>query len=134
MRRVTMFAAGAVLAGLALAGCGSKEAGSPTANGGGSGGADTLQLLAEKLGTNSGSKQGAHMAMSMEVSGQTIKAEGDLRLGTQPAMDITYDLAGIGKARMLLVDDAFYFEYHKATRSREGFEEWLDRLVRRYLA
>ena len=22
-------------------------------------------------------------------------------------------------------DDDFYFEYHKATRSREGFEQWL---------
>ena len=26
-------------------------------------------------------------------------------------------------------DDAFYFEYHKATRSREGFEEWLQKWV-----
>jgi glutaconate CoA-transferase, subunit A len=26
-------------------------------------------------------------------------------------------------------DDDFYFEYHKATRSREGFEEWLQKWV-----
>jgi glutaconate CoA-transferase, subunit A len=26
-------------------------------------------------------------------------------------------------------DDDFYFEYHKATRSREGFEEWLHKWV-----
>ena len=26
-------------------------------------------------------------------------------------------------------DDNFYFEYHKATRSREGFEEWLQKWV-----
>lgn len=26
-------------------------------------------------------------------------------------------------------DDSFYFEYHKETRSREGFEEWLQRWV-----
>jgi glutaconate CoA-transferase subunit A len=26
-------------------------------------------------------------------------------------------------------DDNFYFEYHKATRSREGFEQWLQRWV-----
>jgi glutaconate CoA-transferase, subunit A len=26
-------------------------------------------------------------------------------------------------------DDNFYFEYHKATRSREGFEEWLHKWV-----
>lgn len=26
-------------------------------------------------------------------------------------------------------DDSFYFEYHKATRSREGFEQWLQKWV-----
>jgi glutaconate CoA-transferase subunit A len=26
-------------------------------------------------------------------------------------------------------DDGFYFDYHKATRSREGFEQWLDNYV-----
>jgi glutaconate CoA-transferase subunit A len=26
-------------------------------------------------------------------------------------------------------DDDFYFEYHKATRSREGFEQWLKEWV-----
>jgi glutaconate CoA-transferase subunit A len=26
-------------------------------------------------------------------------------------------------------DDNFYFEYHKATRSREGFEQWLEKWV-----
>jgi len=26
-------------------------------------------------------------------------------------------------------DDNFYFEYHKATRSREGFEQWLQTWV-----
>ena len=26
-------------------------------------------------------------------------------------------------------DDDFYFEYHKATRTREGFEQWLDKWV-----
>jgi glutaconate CoA-transferase subunit A len=26
-------------------------------------------------------------------------------------------------------DDSFYFEYHKATRSREGFEQWLEKWV-----
>jgi glutaconate CoA-transferase subunit A len=26
-------------------------------------------------------------------------------------------------------DDEFYFEYHKATRTREGFEQWLQKWV-----
>src|SRR5258705_1590402 len=26
-------------------------------------------------------------------------------------------------------DDDFYFEYHKATRTGEGFKEWLDKLI-----
>ena len=26
-------------------------------------------------------------------------------------------------------DDAFYFDYHKATRSRDGFEQWLEQYV-----
>jgi hypothetical protein len=103
-----MFAAGAMLAGLALAGCGARQAGSQN-----DGGGETLQILAEKLGAHSGTKQGAHLVMSMDVSGQSIKAEGDLRLGADAAMDLTYELAGLGKARMLVVDDSFYFELPK---------------------
>jgi len=114
MRKVTMVAAGAMLAGLALAGCGAKQASSSQND---TGGGMTLQLLAEKLGTNSGAKQGAHMAMSMEVAGQSIKAEGDMKLGTSPAFDFTYELAGMGKARMLLVDDTFYFELPKQSQT-----------------
>lgn len=111
MRRVTMLAAGVVLAGLALAGCGEKQATSNN-GGGNSGGGEklTLQLLAEKLQANSSTKQSAHFAMSMEVASQSIKAEGDMKLGAAPAMDLTYELPGLGSARMILVDDTFYFQ------------------------
>jgi hypothetical protein len=114
MRRVTMIAAGALLAGLALAGCGSKQDSATSDDGGG--GIKSLQLLAEELGANSSTKQSAHMAMTMEVAGQSIKADGDLKLGSSPAMDLTYDIPGIGAARMVLVDDAFYFELPKAAQ------------------
>src|SRR6266540_413215 len=104
MRKVTMLAAGAVLAGLALAGCGAKQAASNNDGGGGGNGGEklTLQLLAEKLGTNASTKQSAHMVMSMDVAQQSIKAEGDMRLGAAPAMDLNYNMAGIGNFRMLL--------------------------------
>jgi hypothetical protein len=119
MRRVTLLAAGAVLAGLALAGCGAKQAASQNDIGGG----ETLQTLAERLSANSGTKQGAHMVMSMDVSGQSIKAEGDLKLGSAPALDFTYELAGMGNARMLLVDDTFYFELPK--QAQKAGKPWV---------
>jgi hypothetical protein len=119
MRRVTLLATGAVLAGLALAGCGAKQAASQNDSGGGV----SLQTLAERLSANSGTKQGAHMVMSMDVSGQSIKAEGDLKLGATPALDFTYELAGMGNARMLLVDDTFYFELPK--QAQKAGKPWV---------
>jgi hypothetical protein len=120
-----MLAAGTVLAGLALAGCGAKQQAASTndGNSGGGGAADTLQLLAEKLGANSSTKQSAHMAMSMEVASQAIKAEGDIKLGAAPAMDLTYDLPAVGSARMILVDDAFYFELPK--QAQKNGKAWV---------
>jgi len=105
MRRVTMFAAGAVLTGLALAGCGAKQA---TSNN--DGGGETLQILAANIGKSSSAKQGVHLVMSMDLSGQAIKADGDFKFGGAPAMDINYELPGIGGAKILLVDDVFYFQ------------------------
>ena len=122
MRRVTMLAAGAVLAGLALAGCGAKEQAASNSDGG-PGAVNSLQLLAEKLGANSSTKQSAHMAMSMEVAGQSVKADGDMKLGSSPAMDLRYELPGIGEARMILVDDAFYFELPK--QAQKNGKPWV---------
>lgn len=113
MRRVTLLASGAILAGLALVGCGSKEtAGTPSGQQGGEQQGQTLQLLAERIGAKS-AKQSAHLTMTMDAAGVSIKAEGDMRFGDPLAMDLQYELPGLGKARMLLVDDAFYFQLPK---------------------
>lgn len=114
MRRVTLFAAGTALAALVLSGCGAKQqAADQGQNQGGSADFSSLKILAASVGEKSAAKQSAHMTMSMETAGQTIKAEGDMRLGNDVAMDINMTLAGVGETKMLLVDDAFYIKLPK---------------------
>jgi hypothetical protein len=110
MRRVTLLATGAVLAGLALAGCGAKQAAEQQQGQQNQTMAQTLQLLAEKVGANSGAKQGVHLTMSMDTMGQSVKADGDMKFGSAPGMDLNYELPGIGSAKMILANDVFYFQ------------------------
>jgi hypothetical protein len=120
MRRVTMLATGAVLAGLALAGCGERQAASQN-----DGHGETLQILADRLGASSSGKQSVHLVMSMDMGTQAIKADGDMQVGAAPVMDLTYDFAGVGKARMLLVDDIIYIELPKQAQTKTGGKPWV---------
>src|SRR6266545_4538866 len=115
MRRVTLLAAGAAVAALVLSGCGAKQQASTDQGGGqnnnqGTEGFASLKLLADAVGSKSATKQSAHMNMTVEAAGQSIKAQGDLRLGTSPAMDMTMTIPQMGDAQLVLVDDAFYIK------------------------
>ena len=85
MRSRTLLVAGVSAALLALAGCGSTVAGTPTAAGGGNTGGGTSQKITtvSDLGAivqhNASSKNSAHVTMAMNVGGMgAINATGDM--------------------------------------------------------
>jgi hypothetical protein len=119
MRKTGLVAASLVLA-LSLAGCGSKEAGTPvagdgTGGGGSTGGAsgqsktfDALGLAAA-INDNSKAKQSAKIAMTMDAAGQSIKVDGQVKMDANPAMQMTMDMASM-KMEMVLVDKVLYMK------------------------
>ncbi len=65
----------------------------------------------------------SHMAMAMDVGGQTIKADGDIQVGetaTDTAMAMTMDTgqAGMGSLEMRLVDEVFYLNFGPMTSNK----------------
>jgi hypothetical protein len=117
MRKTGLVAASLALA-LSLAGCGSKQAGTPVAGdgpaggtGGDSGQSKTFDALglAAAINDNSKAKQSAKIAMTMEAAGQSIKVDGAVKMDANPAMQMTMDM-GAMKMEMVLVDQVLYMK------------------------
>lgn len=107
MKRGTRALAGmAAIAALVLSGCASKQAGTPS----GAEDINSLSLLAQRIGEKSTAKQAAHVTMSVDGAGQSIKAQGDMRFGAAPAMEMTAQIPEMTEIAMRFVDDAFYFK------------------------
>jgi hypothetical protein len=65
---------------------------------------DTMKAAAKQITT-------AHFTMTMDLSGQTVAADGDLDMtGDKPAMQLSMDLGGMGKTEMRLVDGVMYVQ------------------------
>lgn len=115
MRKITLAACGTALA-LVLAGCGGTSGTStpssdgPASGTNGSAGFDSLKSLAEGMSSKSAEKQSTHMVFTMTAAGQSFEGEGDLRLGSAPAMQMVMQVPGMGEMTVLLVDDAFYLK------------------------
>jgi hypothetical protein len=117
MRKTGLVAAGLALT-LALAGCGSKEAGIPSAaNDSSAGGGSAPKVfgnaldLAGAVNNNSKAKQSAKL--SIEATGaMSMKGDGAFRVnGSDVAMKMSMDMgASIGKMEMVIVDKAFYMK------------------------
>lgn len=111
MRKLTLVASSAIAA-IVLTGCGGNDANQSNQgnqnNGGNGQVASSLKLLAEDLGKKSSEKSTAHMVFKAEAAGQTIEGSGDVKLGSQPAMQMDMGLPGMGQMAMRLVDDVFY--------------------------
>jgi hypothetical protein len=111
MRRVTLAACATAAAALVLAGCGSK----PAADQGGSD-FGSLKVMANSVGEKSASKQSAHVVMDVSALGQSVKADGDLRLGNDLAIDMNLDVAGMGTTKLVVVGDTFYMKLPTETQ------------------
>jgi hypothetical protein len=65
---------------------------------------DTMKTAAKQITT-------AHFTMTMDLSGQTVAADGAVDMtGDKPAMQLTMDMGGLGKTEMRLVDGAMYIQ------------------------
>jgi hypothetical protein len=122
LRRVA-FAAALPLALGSLAACGSKDSsatataddpaaatssGAPAPSG--SETVDPADFLAT-MKTAAKQITTAHFTMTMDLSGQTIDAKGDIDMtGDKPAMQLTMDMGGLGNTEMRLVDGVMYIQ------------------------
>ena len=65
----------------------------------------------------------SHIAMSVRVAGQDVKAEGDLKVGTSAAdtalaMAMNTGQSGLGSVEMRLVDEIFYLNFGPMTGNK----------------
>jgi hypothetical protein len=115
MRKITLFAGGAMAAALVLSGCGSgsNSPSQPGGNAGANPGAasvGSLTQLADLITKQSTQKQAAHVKISVDTQGQAISGEGDMRFGDKPAMDLKLAVPEMTEVTLRFVDDAFYFK------------------------
>lgn len=113
-----------VLAGATLAACGDKDdSKGDSSTKTTSATAGTTLTKADYFKTLSAAQQksgSAHMTVEIGVAGQTIKADGDLKIGKTLAdnlVSMTMDMgqAGFGSMKMILVGTDFYLNFGKVT-------------------
>jgi hypothetical protein len=125
MRKTGLVVAGLALV-LTLAGCGSKEAGTPSAANGSGG---ELKIfgnaldLAGAVNSTSKTKQSAKITMEATGGGQTMKGDGAFRVnGDDVAMKMAMDMAGQGKLEFVIVDKAFFMKIPPELAAAAGGE------------
>jgi hypothetical protein len=106
-----LLTSGAVAATLVLSACGGSAGTATNQNSSTDGFFKSLSALADDVGAKtSAGKSSTHMVMAIDAGGQKIDAQGDVKLGASPALEMTLALPGIGDAEMRLVDDVFYMK------------------------
>jgi hypothetical protein len=126
-RKLSSLVAVVLLAGLTLSACGDKDkddAGTKTTS---SSSASDKELTADTFFTTLIDEQqkagSAHMVMTVGIGGQSIKADGDVKIGktfadTSMSMDMDMGSAGPATMRMLLVDKIFYMNLGQMTKGK----------------
>lgn len=126
MRKFTLLASAAAVTAVVLSGCGNQPAdqnnGQNGNNSTGDTGVGTLSLLAENMAKKSAEKSSAHMVFRAEAAGMSIAGEGDVKLGTEPAMQMAVNLGSEGSLEMRLVDEVIYV---KLPQGLEPGKPWL---------
>jgi hypothetical protein len=129
MRKTGLVAAGLALT-LTLVGCGSKEAGTPSAadgSGSGSSGEGSLKVFGNALDLASAVKSNskatsAKIAMEGSAAGQTLKGDGAFRVnGTDAAVKMKMNMGQLGEMEMVIVDKAFYMKLPASLAGQGGF-------------
>ena len=120
LKQLTAVSVLLLVAGGSLVACSDKKA---DGVGGSAGGTLSKTNFFEKV-TQAQAKAGSsHIAMKVDVAGQAIKADGDLKLGeaasdTAMAMNMQTGQAGLGSLEMRLVDQTFYLNFGPMTSNK----------------
>ncbi len=123
-RKLTSLVAVALLTGLALSACGDKDdsaADTKTGSGGGGKAATLTQAnFSDVLTASQAKAKTSHVDMSIAVGGQTVKAQGDVKVGSSikdvsMAMTMVMDSK---KMEMRLLDQTFYMNMGQLTEDK----------------
>jgi hypothetical protein len=122
LKQLTAVTTLVLVAGVSLVACSGKDG---SADGEGtSAGSDLSQTdFFDKVLQAQAKAGSSHMVMNMEVSGQTIKADGDIEVGktaadTAMAMTMETGQSGMGALEMRLVDEIFYLNFGPMTSNK----------------
>lgn len=126
-RKLSSIAAVVLLAGLTLSACGDEDKDDTGAKATPSSSASGKELTADSFFTTLIDEQlkagSAHMAMSMGLGGQAIKADGDVEFGksfadTSISVDLDMGSAGPATMKMVLADRVFYMNFGQMTKGK----------------
>lgn len=126
-RKLSSLAAVVLLAGLTLSACGGDDepsdktatSGSKAATDGGT--TITQANFAQVVSEAQTKAKSAHIDMTMDMSGQSVKAQGDVAVGESAAnseMTMSMDLGSSMKFDMRLVDQVFYMNMGQMTEGK----------------
>jgi hypothetical protein len=122
LKQLTTVTTLVLVAGVSLVACSGKD--DATDGEGTSAGTDLTQTTFFDKVLQAQAKAGtSHMAMNMEVGGQSIKADGDMKVGetaadTAMAMTMETGQSGMGALEMRLVDEVFYLNFGPMTSNK----------------
>ena len=124
-RKLSSIAAVVLLAGLTLSACGDKD--DPAADKSSSKPAGSSEVTLTKanftqvVADSQVKAKSAHVDMTIGVGGQSIKAKGDLSVGSSPAdgaMTMTMDMGSSMKMDMRVVDQVLYMNMGQVTGNK----------------
>ena len=122
LKQLTAVTALVLLAGVSLVACSGDKNGSTDA---GQGSGETLTKTNFFTEITEAQKEAgtSHIAMALEVAGQSIKADGDIKVGdtaadTAMAMTMDSGQAGLGSLEMRMVDQVFYLNFGPMTSNK----------------
>lgn len=128
-RKLCSLTAAALLVGLTLSACGDKDgdkkddaAGDKTSSSSAASGTTlTKANFTKALSTSQAKAKSAHVDMTIDVGGQSVKAQGDVAVGStvaDSAMTMTMDMGSAMKVDMRLVDEALYINMGQMTQDK----------------
>jgi hypothetical protein len=122
LKQLTAVSVLLLVAGASLVACGDKDA---KADGVGqaAGGTLTKANFFQEIAQSQAKAGSSHVVMKVDVAGQALKADGDLRLGetaqdTAMAMTMGSGEAGLGSLEMRLIDQVFYLNFGPMTSNK----------------
>ena len=123
LKQLTAVSVLLLVAGGSLVACGDKDGAKADGVGESAGGTLTKANFFDEITAAQAKAATSHVVMSVDVAGQAIKADGDLKVGETPkdtamAMSMQTGQAGLASIEMRLVDQVFYLNFGPMTSNK----------------